>query len=1055
MQIHLVSGCKKREFRGINIAVLSLFFTVFGSLKLQFRFLWFLPLFLISFKSLADDISAISVPSAKPNVLLVLDYSASMRGRLFGVKKIDSLRSTVNQVIAEYASQFNIGIGPMFNQEAGGIKWPVSDLSAPASLVDPDITDNSITGQDIVLDIVNNTPLAGGTASVPALVEAAQYFRGGAVTLGGADDRNVTLFKPDIWDPATQTYGGGNILSAHQSSYDGGDVYQAGTAPGSVGVCQKFSKFGDSAGPDFCRDRRTFNCKRQTTVDGLVHRVCEYNHSDVWSGANYVSPIKNQCDANHIIFVTDGEPVSRGNAGGFEDITGISAADCTDLASFVGNKRGTRGNCGPELLSHMSSNDLIPSLSNSNVITHTVAFGVEGWAQTYLEALAAAGRGTFYNSRSQEELLEAFESLFSEIASPIDNISQFSIGVDRINASHDDRMYIPLIAPSADKVWSGNLKGYFLDNDGIKDINGNPATSVVDDSLSFTDGARSFWSDSSDGKSVSSGGASGQLDAESRRLYTFIGNPDAISPAGVSLSGGSGTRLEPSNTNLTQDLFSTSVDYRDLLDLSRALPMGDPLHSDVVIADYADGKRVVYTATNQGFIHAIDATEPATGEFNNSNGGNEIFAFMPQELLPNIQYLVYGGFTGEHLYGLDGNIVPIHTDDNNDGIVNGRDKLMLIIGMRRGGSNYYALDVTNPASPRFMWQISGGTGQFEKLAQSWSRPSLISVKSGGSEKKVLVFGGGYDDTIDDRHESTPSNGNAIYFVDTDGDFIRELTHSNMDYAIPSDLRVLDTDGDGLADRIYVGDLGGQVWRLDFNDVSRASDFKLEPLIDVSGIGYQPFFYPPSVSLQVDSQRETYFAVSIGSGNRDNPLADQNRGALYLIEDSTPQNDAVRTLTVSDLYNATSADLQSSNETVAATAQEQLDRRSGWFIQLNPGEKILSETITLDNSIFATSFTPLVDGTAASVCDVPSLAQNRLLGVNLTDAGPANNLSGDDTREPGTSTTTNRFTDLVAQGIASQPQLVFSKDSASAQLFVGKEDVTSIAPVIRKSSWYEK
>jgi len=105
----------------------------------------------------------------------------------------------------------------------------------------------------------------------------------------------------------------------------------------------------------------------------------------------------------------------------------------------------------------MSSNDLIPSLSNSNVITHTVAFGVEGWAQTYLEALAAAGRGTFYNSRSQEELLEAFESLFSEIASPIDNISQFSIGVDRINASHDDRMYIPLIAPSAWK--SGHQRG--------------------------------------------------------------------------------------------------------------------------------------------------------------------------------------------------------------------------------------------------------------------------------------------------------------------------------------------------------------------------------------------------------------------------------------------------------------------------------------------------------------------------------------------------------------------------------------------------------------------
>jgi len=103
---------------------------------------------------------------------------------------------------------------------------------------------------------------------------------------------------------------------------------------------------------------------------------------------------------------------------------------------------------------------------------------------------------------------------------------------------------------------------------------------------------------------------------------------------------------------------------------------------------------------------------------------------MPQELLSNVKYLIHGGFTGEHLYGLDGNIVPWHTDQNGDGIVNGTDKLVLIFGMRRGGSNYYAMDVTNPESPRLIWQISGGQGDFKNLAQSWSRPSLLSVKFG-------------------------------------------------------------------------------------------------------------------------------------------------------------------------------------------------------------------------------------------------------------------------------------------------------------------------------------
>ena len=1027
-----------------------------GLLKSQRRFIWFLPLFLIAFNSFADDIRALSVNSTKPNVLLVLDYSGSMKNDLFGVPKIDSLRSTVGQVINNYASQINIGLGSTFSAEAGGIKWPISDLSAPASLVDPDITDDSIRGQDVVLDIVNSTPAQGGTASVPALIEAAQYYRGGPVTLGGADVRNATVFEPDTWNPATKTYTGGHRRAASRSTYGPSNAHQSGAAPGSTGVCKIFPTGNtNNAGPDFCQNLNTFNCQTQTTVDGLTHQLCEYNHSDAWAGANYRSPIQNQCDANHIIFVTDGTPTRRGNAEGFEDVTGISAADCTDLASVVGDPQGTRGNCGPELLAHIGNTNLIPSIPDSNVITHTVAFGIDDWGEIYLENLAKAGNGTFYNSESQAQLLEAFEALFSEISSPVDNISQFSISVDRVNASHDDRMYIPLIAPNADKVWGGNLKGYFLDNEGIKDVNGNPATTLEAGRLTFSDGARSFWSDGVDGGNVLAGGASSRLDPDNRSLYTFIGNPNAVTAAGVSLSGSNSTRLDASNSNLTQDLFESNVNFAQMLEQTRSLPMGDPLHSDVVIADYDNGKRVLFTATNQGFLHAIDATDPGTGEVGNTNGGDEIFAFMPQELLPNIKYLLYGGFQGEHLYGLDGNIVAMHTDENDDGIVNGQDKLVLVFGMRRGGSNYYALDVTNPDAPRFMWQITGGQGKFKNLAQSWSRPSLISVNKGGATEKVLVFGGGYDDTNDDLHVATPSNGNAIYFANTDGTFIWEGKHQKMDFAIPSDLRIIDSNGDGDADRIYVGDLGGQVWRLDFDDVGKASDFKLSPLIDVSSNGYQPFFYPPSVSLQIGSQSATHFALSIGSGNRDNPIADETQGALYVIKDETEQNDTVDLLTLNDLYDATSGDLQSDIQSVVSNARDELDEGSGWFIRLHPGEKILSETLTLDNNIFATSFTPAAHDASVSVCDIAAPPQNRLLAVSLLDAGPASSLSSGDTTVNTDNSVGGRFQDLAAHGIASQPQLVFNKDNPEAKLFVGKEEVSSIAPVLHRSLWYSK
>lgn len=138
-----------------------------------------------------------------------------------------------------------------------------------------------------------------------------------------------------------------------------------------------------------------------------------------------------------------------------------------------------------------------------------------------------------------------------------------------------------------------------------------------------------------------------------------------------------------------------------------------------------------------------------------------------------------------------------------------------------------------------------------------------------------------------------------------GSLIRKVTHSSMCYAIPSNLRILETNGDGNADRLYFGDLGGQLWRVDFDDVTKSDDYNVRLLADVSASGYQPFYYPPSVSLQAGS-KNNFYAVTIGSGNRDNPLADLSEGALYMLRDEINNTDTAHTITVSDLYDATDA-----------------------------------------------------------------------------------------------------------------------------------------------------
>ena len=67
-------------------------------------------------------------------------------------------------------------------------------------------------------------------------------------------------------------------------------------------------------------------------------------------------------------------------------------------------------------------------------------------------------------------------------------------------------------------------------------------------------------------------------------------------------------------------------------------------------------------------------------------------------------------------------------------------------------------------------------------------------------------------------------GNAIYIVDPmDGRKILSIsvkgsgaviTVSQMNFSFPSDIVFNDSDYDGLTDRLYVGDLGGQMWRVD-------------------------------------------------------------------------------------------------------------------------------------------------------------------------------------------------------------------------------------------------
>src|SRR5260221_3260890 len=75
--------------------------------------------------------------------------------------------------------------------------------------------------------------------------------------------------------------------------------------------------------------------------------------------------------------------------------------------------------------------------------------------------------------------------------------------------------------------------------------------------------------------------------------------------------------------------------------------------------------------------------------------------------------------------------------------------------MRRGGRTIYALDVSDPANPVFMWKRGcpnladnvGCDSGFEELGQTWSEPRVGFLRAFANP--VLIFGAGYDPAVED------------------------------------------------------------------------------------------------------------------------------------------------------------------------------------------------------------------------------------------------------------------------------------------------------------------
>ncbi len=748
----------------------------------------------------------------------------------------------------------------------------------------------------------------------------------------------------------------------------------------------------------------------------------------------YDQPEWDVCAKNFNVLLTDGEPVDDGDTPGLAPTlpnfaTALGRASCTF---------NVMGDCLDDVAEYLSVEDIDPNTAGDQLVTtHTIGFTID---LPILADTALASGGQYFLADDVESLTRTLLSIIADINDKSLSFSAPAVSVNTFNRTQNlNDVYMTMFGAKAKAHWPGNLKKYELKNRVISDVNGlaavDPATGF------FLDTAKSFWTvGGADGNDVRLGGAAKQLpDPGVRNLYTNNSGTDltstnnqvtpsnagAFTLADFGLTGAVG---EPSKDELIrwargEDLldednnFATNIRY----------VMGDPLHSQPAAVVYGgtvgNPDVVVFSATNDGYMHAINGTT-----------GAELWSFIPKGLLSNLNRLYFNPNSKYKQYGIDGNIVPVVKDENKNGIVDGNDFVYLIFGMRRGGNNFYALDVTNKNSPQLLWNIN-----LPEMGESWSTPvvSRMNIATGGlnSDKAVVVIGGGYDTVHDtNTYSSIPDGvGAGIHILDlvsgaelwrTGPDSGADLQLTAMTRAMPNRIRVIDLSGDGFADRMYASDLGGQVWRFDIYNGQAPSTLITGGIIaQLGGEGLaaptlaetRRFYSSPDPSIFTDDlQEKRYIAVSIGTGYRAHPFDLNAADRFFSIRDPDVFNkltqaeyDGYSVVTDSDLIEV------SGQTKVVLTPGDR-----GWKFTIPSNQKVLTDSITFDDSIFFVAFSP--DSNAAVTCSAGK-GTNFLYRVNVVNGDPVvNNL---DTLDPNDSDDARRTT-LQQGGIAPTPAILF-------------------------------
>lgn len=488
---------------------------------------------------------------------------------------------------------------------------------------------------------------------------------------------------------------------------------------------------------------------------------------------------------------------------------------------------------------------------------------------------AVNGRGRYFSAGNPSALTAGLNTALASIETVIGSASAASTSSLQPVAGDNDIF----VAQFTTKEWIGDVLKYTID----------PNTGTIPKTITWSAQAQLEAADPTKRKIYyASAAASGLAEFTYDNLSTdgLSGHFDkfcSLSGAGTGLTPSQCATLVSADVTLANDGKNlvnylrgdqTMTYYRKrtkrLGDIINASPLfiGKPAfrypNTEHNYQDFATAKAgrtaVVLAASNDGMLHAFDRTT-----------GNELWAFIPSAVVPELHKLADENFMNAHQYFVDGS--P-QMGDIWDPTLN-EWRTIVVGGLNKGGRAYYALDVTNPASPSLLWEYSA-----TNLGYTFGNPIITKRKDG---TWVVVFASGYDNVTTADGKYTGDGNGRLFVVDavTGKDVISGgIPTLDADgnpvgsTSVPSGLARInswvDDESDNTSLRFYAGDELGNLWRfdLDGNVAPNKAALRLAQLQakDDKGVTQpQPITTKPAVAM-ISYNGVNYPVVYVGTGS---------------------------------------------------------------------------------------------------------------------------------------------------------------------------------------------